>query len=643
MARRANLKTRINVTDTDEEHKKFQESYFLLNDQPAERLDGDPLGMTETAAGLASVLVASLKSSPFVLAIDAGWGMGKSTLLRQVERQLRDKPTIVNLHFNAWTTEGKNALEGLIKAVLIKLDRNLLRRWVRQLARQRSVMGIARLASGIAARFFGVTRLVDELWERMTIDAKSRNDLRDLINGMLLEWISRDGARDPSRALVVFIDDLDRCSDEVVVKICEAVKLYLDAPGLIFVIACDQSVLSRGVSASLRGEKGDGRAYLEKIVQVAYRMPMPEESQIKDLIRTYAQQSGTAQLFDESITNILAEGTSRNPRRIKRIINSFVLEDRLDPTWHKPPLGSWLLVTATLLQHLYASFYELLVSEHPGPNPISEFLDYVQVREKSLEPPDNGDDPYWDAVKRSCRDHRIQLPEEPPIQLSKLTMLLEHLERELPEDFPALARNKAFIALLRRIQEADSSDAFRGQLLRRPLVTASDYDLASGSPMGIPPWLKGWRILCVDDNPAGVDMLVEMLEDLGASVKITSLPSAAEQEIMRWRPHAVISDITRGDDPSAGFKHVRRLRESGYAGLVVFFTARVTPERRRQSEELGAIDIVTTERGVIEALAPLPVPVQFGCPHGDSVWYRYSESIPIPTCPAHGVPLVPAT
>ncbi len=54
--------------------------------------------------------------------------------------------------------------------------------------------------------------------------------MRDLIHGMLSDWITRDGRRDPSRALVVFIDDLDRCSDDVVVKVCEAVKLYLDVP-----------------------------------------------------------------------------------------------------------------------------------------------------------------------------------------------------------------------------------------------------------------------------------------------------------------------------------------------------------------------------------------------------------------------------
>jgi hypothetical protein len=223
-----------------------RQSYILLNDQPIDHLEGDLLGVGDIAEGIAAALDASRASSPFVLTIDAGWGMGKSTLLRQIESRLSMRPEIAKLRFNAWTAEGDNALEGLIKSVLGELDPRTVRRWVRRLARQQRTVLIARLIFGVSARFFGITRLVDELWARLGGDTRSRNEMRDLIHGMLSDWITRDGRRDPSRALVVFIDDLDRCSDDVVVKVCEAVKLYLDVPGLIFVIACDQSVLARG-------------------------------------------------------------------------------------------------------------------------------------------------------------------------------------------------------------------------------------------------------------------------------------------------------------------------------------------------------------------------------------------------------------
>lgn len=103
---------------------------MLLNDQPVDQADRDFLDVRNVAKDIASVLVASIESSPFALAVDAGWGMGKSALLRQIENQLSDRPDIVKLHFNAWTADGENALEGLIKAVLAS--------WIRMSCGERS-------------------------------------------------------------------------------------------------------------------------------------------------------------------------------------------------------------------------------------------------------------------------------------------------------------------------------------------------------------------------------------------------------------------------------------------------------------------------------------------------------------------------
>jgi hypothetical protein len=442
--------------------------YVLLNDQPVDGKEGDLLGTGDIAEGIAAVLFDSRASSPFVLTVDAGWGMGKSTLLRQIESRLPQGGEIAKLRFNAWTAESENALEGLIKTVLGKLDPNIVRRWIRLVARKRRMMLITRLGLGIAARFFGVARLVDELWDRVESDARSRNEMRDLIHGMLSDWIGQDATGEPGRALVVFIDDLDRCSDDVVVKVCEAVKLYLDAPGIIFVLACDQSVLARGVSASARGGTNEGRVYLEKIVQVVYRVPSPEDTQIKQLIFGYAQQSGTADLIDESVAGILAAGTGHNPRKIKRIINSFVLEYRLDPDWHSPPLGSVQLVRAVLLQHLYPLFYELLISEDSGDDPIGVFLDYAKLCERAADPPeDNPDDPWWDTTRRTFQAYRLVLrwPAE------RMEAEIQRLERYIPEGFPELARNNAFVMLLHGIGDNESRRSFRAQLRHRPLAT----------------------------------------------------------------------------------------------------------------------------------------------------------------------------
>jgi hypothetical protein len=446
-------------------------SYVLLNDQPVDNGLRDLLGTGAIAQDIASLLIESRASSPFVLTIDAGWGMGKSTLLRQIASHLPTNSDIVKVHFNAWTAEGDNALEGLIKTVLGELDPSTVRRWGRRLARQQRVMFAARLGLSLAGRFFGLTRLVDEFWSRLGGDSKSRNEMRDLIHGMLSDWIAPDQKWGPGRALLVFIDDLDRCPEEVVVKVCEAVKLYLDVPGLIFVMACDQSALARGVSISARGGDGEGRMYLEKIVQVVYRVPLPEESQVINLIRGYARQSGIAELIDRNVAEILAEGSGRNPRKIKRIINSFVLEHQLDPSWQEPNLGSAQLVRAVLLQHFYPSFYELLTREDAGEDPIEIFLDYAEARERAAEPPiDDSNDPWWDTLRRLFQAYGLVFRLS-PASGEDVEKEIKRLENRLPKDFEMLARNNAFVTLLRGTGDSESRRSLRAQLIHKPLAT----------------------------------------------------------------------------------------------------------------------------------------------------------------------------
>jgi KAP family P-loop domain len=532
-------------------------SYSLLNDQPVENVEGDLLGMTAIAESMASVIVASMSSAPFVLAVDAGWGMGKSTLLRQIEHQLSGRRGLIKLRFNAWTAEGEDALEGLIKAVLGQLDPNILRRWVRRLGRQRSLVGFARLALALVARSFGVARLVDELWEQMAADAKTRNELRDWIYGMLSEWIQHEGKGDHGRALAVFIDDLDRCSDDVIVRVCEAVKLYLDAPGLIFIMACDQSVLARGVSASARGEAHEGRAYLEKVVQVAYRMPPAEEYQLTTLIRAYAAESGTAELIDDTVTKILAEGTGRNPRRIKRIINSFVIEYRLDPAWRQPPLGSAQLVTAILLQHLYAPFYDLLVNEESAINPIEEFLDYVQVRERVSDPPADDNDPWWGIVQRSFKTHYIQPPDR-----EKLTSQFELLERQLPDGFPELSRSNAFIDLLHRVEQAGAVHALRAQLERRPLATASPDARDGGAEVRQVAGRRRWSVKTGADPDAQKLVGQPPTATTIASLRALAVPAVLPPE---GRSPGAEETVWQLDATLVGFTH----QSSGDYSLVI--------------------------------------------------------------------------
>ena len=52
-------------------------------------------------------------------------------------------------------------------------------------------------------------------------------------------------------ALVIFVDDLDRCLPEKTVQVLEAIKLFLDKHGCVFVLGADSNVVRSAVRDAL--------------------------------------------------------------------------------------------------------------------------------------------------------------------------------------------------------------------------------------------------------------------------------------------------------------------------------------------------------------------------------------------------------
>ena len=111
--------------------------FSLLSDEPVTGPDLDLLGTGRAARELAKLVHDSRTATPFTLAVDAGWGMGKSSLMRLVEAELLKRRDVETVWYNAWTSTGADALEGLIKSVLMRFDRRVLRRAMHRVSERR--------------------------------------------------------------------------------------------------------------------------------------------------------------------------------------------------------------------------------------------------------------------------------------------------------------------------------------------------------------------------------------------------------------------------------------------------------------------------------------------------------------------------
>jgi len=93
--------------------------------------------------------------------------------------------------------------------------------------------------------------------------------------------------------IVLYIDDLDRCSPSVVAKVLEAVHLLLSLPLFVVVVGVDPRWLHMSIQASHlqldpKRHKGRGKAssrdYLDKIFQLTYSLPAMTMESCGDLI-----------------------------------------------------------------------------------------------------------------------------------------------------------------------------------------------------------------------------------------------------------------------------------------------------------------------------------------------------------------------
>ncbi len=93
--------------------------------------------------------------------------------------------------------------------------------------------------------------------------------------------------RDDERVLIL-IDDLDRCEPEKAVQMLQAIKLLLNFERFVVVMGIDARIITRAVEEHYKGVLGaagaSGYEYLDKIVQIPFRIPEPNYLDIENFL-----------------------------------------------------------------------------------------------------------------------------------------------------------------------------------------------------------------------------------------------------------------------------------------------------------------------------------------------------------------------
>jgi len=222
------------------------------------------------------------------IGIYGAWGMGKTSLLRMLRKELeRDPEGNLVVWFSAWRYQSEaHPLAALVRRILERLENADGKRFTkdvdealgsRLLKGLKALLGSMSLTIGTPSGL-PVSASVDVSGEKLTTalteDGKAPEgplpyaDAFDLLDAVSLP---------PRKRLVVLIDDLDRCMPDKAVKLIEGIKLAMSRPGFVFVMGLDPSAvhdyLRHTYSKDFGVEGFDGHRYLEKIVQLPFYLP----------------------------------------------------------------------------------------------------------------------------------------------------------------------------------------------------------------------------------------------------------------------------------------------------------------------------------------------------------------------------------
>ncbi|SDJ04730.1 KAP family P-loop domain-containing protein [Frankineae bacterium MT45] len=120
-----------------------------------------------------------------------------------------------------------------------------------------------------------------------------KHDLDELVERLYAPSPGKDASGRPIRGaqlgrILVIIDDLDRCEPEKAVEVLQAVNLLLNFESFIVCLGIDARIITAAVEKHYEGLLGpagaSGYEYLDKIVQIPFRIPEPTDAQIRSFI-----------------------------------------------------------------------------------------------------------------------------------------------------------------------------------------------------------------------------------------------------------------------------------------------------------------------------------------------------------------------
>ncbi|HEY7080520.1 MAG TPA: tetratricopeptide repeat protein [Nitrososphaeraceae archaeon] len=354
----------------------------------------------------------------FSVGIYGEWGTGKTSLMRLIEDKLRcnSNGVILTVWFNPWRYEREKefALIALMKSLAFAMGDHPIYGGIKPLLLSGiKIVGIDLLRK-FASKYLLTEKGIEEFEKKIRPKAEILSEIvdKDTIYYDGFKKIESEMGRIigqyPNSKVVVFVDDLDRCSPKTMLEVFESMKIFLGMSGFVYIVGLSYETITRFISAEyanilLSGTKRDvddteyirkmGEQYIRKIIQIPIDLPPWGSDDVESLIDNLSKKLGKpySSIVSRNIS-LIAKAVERNPREVKRYINSFIVSYQLfssivSPTNNKveitPEQEKQLLIVLSLRVR-WKSFYNIFSSYDYFRQEIKKYLKLSDIERGKL-------------------------------------------------------------------------------------------------------------------------------------------------------------------------------------------------------------------------------------------------------------------
>lgn len=333
------------------------------NDKPSE----DPsLNFPLYGKELAKISVKATTGNEgaFTVGIFGSWGSGKTTLMRCIERKLKnfhaefraeefdfpsyecDTSKFKTIWFNPWKyddTHGiRNALiQTILREIAEESSENMLKENCNQLATRyhasECILHIGEHLLGVTLQsqvFINPIEIFKGLLKLRSPQNPDSNEVKNLdleadadpylfinrfevkFREVVQQYVGENGR------LVIFIDDLDRCLPENALTVLESLKLYLDNANCIFFIGLDKRVIEQAVKHRYKDLNVTGKDYIEKMIQLNFFLPEKNSNGVAELLQNQLNEIARSKNhpIDNKMWKMILSATKGNCRKTKQFV-----------------------------------------------------------------------------------------------------------------------------------------------------------------------------------------------------------------------------------------------------------------------------------------------------------------------------------